>query len=119
MASTKSNTAILNQSLTDGGADVTSTTMTMTTSYGGSLSMALTNGGTGPTVPARLTVEISNDNSNWHTFAGPFNGSTTAGAAAEFVVIIPKEVLYCRVVAGGNTGQAVTALVNGAQVTAI
>lgn len=119
MATTKtSGTLVSAQNLAAAGADFTSSALSMTTDYGASLLVKLTNGATGPTVAARFQVEVSHDNSLYAVLYGPISGDVTANGQYKYPVTIPKWYKYARVVAGGNTGQAVTLDVTYAQITA-
>jgi hypothetical protein len=121
MATTKAFTAIWNgQSLTAGAGDTTSTAVTLDDGYGAALHVQLTNGGTGPTVPAQVQIEVSGDNSEWYDFGGPLIGTVTASDVVSWGGIdIPIGVEFLRLVAGSNTGQAVTVDADISEVTAI
>ena len=121
MATTKAFTAIWNaQSLTAGGGDTTSSAQTIDTGYGAAVHIKLTNGATGPTVAAQVQIETSGDNSEWYAMGGPLVGLTSNNGIASWGAIeIPIGVEYVRLVAGSNTGQAVTVDADISNVTAI
>lgn len=77
--------------------------------YGATLTVQVANGGTGPTVPASITVQVSSDNTTFVTWA-----LDTAGVAASttysFGYQLPPEIAYARVVIGSNTAQSVTGI---------
>lgn len=77
------------------------------TANGGLITAKITNGVTGPTVPATVTVYTSGDGVKFKYF-----NSATAGivgsTAYEFNFRIPKDVMYSRTDIGGNTAQSVT-----------
>jgi hypothetical protein len=104
--------------LTAGAADTTSSAIDMRTEYGATAVIKLTNGATGPTVPAQVQIQVSPDNSNWYNFGGDCVGSTTNNGIYQFMVDIPPG-FYVRSVAGSNTGQNVTARVELVRVTGI
>jgi hypothetical protein len=121
MAATKSATSIWSGvTLSASAANTTSSAQTLTTSYGSVVNISLTNGGTGPTTAAQVLIQVSADNSHWYDFGGPLVGSTTGSAAISWGGIeIPLGVQYLRLVAGSNTGQAVTVSADISQVTAV
>jgi hypothetical protein len=91
----------------------------MSTAMGGLLTGKITNGGTGPTVQATLTVHVAHDVSGsdpstaaagtvWKMLAGPFGGGTTAGAVSEWAIEIPLAAAAVQAEFSGNTGQNVT-----------
>ena len=110
MAATKTRTSIwASQSLTAGAGDTTSSAVTMTTGYGAALNIKLTNGATGPTIAAQVQIRVSNDNTTYWNFGGPLLGKTANSGVQEWGGIpIPAGVQYLKLVAGSNTGQAVT-----------
>lgn len=71
MATTKEVSAIWSaQTLTAGAGDTTSAAETIDTGYGAALHIKLTNGATGPTVPAQVQIEVSADNTEWYEHGG-------------------------------------------------
>lgn len=119
MPATKSNgTLVSAQTLTAGAADFTSNALSMTTDYGAALIISLANGATGPTIAARFTVEVSQDDSLYAPFYGPVSADVTANTTYKYAVTVPKWYRFARVVAGGNTAQNVTLNVTYAQITA-
>jgi hypothetical protein len=78
-------------------------------SWGACLHMKLTNGATGPTVPAQIQVEVSPNKIAWFKFGGIWMGSTAnSGIKSWGGIIIPMGTGYLRLVAGSNTDQNVT-----------
>lgn len=114
MAATKTETAIWTaQSLTAGGANTSSSWIDLSAAYGAQLSIKLTNGATGPTIAAQVQIQTANDyNAGSPTlpvnFGGAFVGGTTASEVDYLSVEVPFGVAAVRLVAGSNTGQAVT-----------
>lgn len=109
MATTKTARVLENGlTLTAGAGDDTGTALNLTDSYGGTLHLKLSNGGTGPTIGAQIQVETSADNSEWYSYGGALVGGLTASTAYSWNVDIPMGVMYIRTVQGSNTGQDVT-----------
>lgn len=110
MAATKTRTSIAAAvTMTAAAADVTSSAVTLTTGYGASLDLKLTNGGTGPTVAAQIQIQLSNDNTTYWNFGGPLIGKTSNSGVSSWAGIrIPIGAQYLKIVTGSNTGQNVT-----------
>jgi hypothetical protein len=121
MASTKAATAIWNgQSLSAGGGPTTSSAVNLTDGYGATVNIKLTNGATGPTTPAEVEVEVSEDNSEWYKtwyklIGGTANNEIVSVGAFE----VPPATQYLRLVATHPTGQAVTVDADLSELTAI
>lgn len=112
------------QSLTAGGADTNGSWIDLSTSYGAQIDFKLTNGGTGPTIAAQVQVQVANNyNAGSPTlpvnYGGPLIGSVTNSAVSQFSVEIPIGVEAVRLVAGSNTGQAVTVDADISSVTGV
>ena len=118
MAATKSHSAV-SATLTAGGADTVATGVDLTTVYAAAYLIKLTNGATGPTVPAQVQVQVSADNSNWYNHGGPLVGSTANSAVTSWVVELPPSALYARTTSGSNTGQVVSLNTEVAELTGI
>ena len=121
MASTKTATAIADGvTMTAGAGDVTHTAVNLDDGYGAALHVKLTNGGTGPTVAARVQVEVSADNSEWYDLGHPLIGNTdNSGVASWGGIAIPMGVEHLRLVSGSNTSQNVTLDADISEVTAL
>jgi hypothetical protein len=122
MAATKARTSIWSgQSLTAGAANTTSSAIDLSTGYGAQVDIKLTNGATGPTVAAQVQIQVAADTSGtlFVNFGGPLVGSTTASAVSSWSVEIPIGVNRLQLVAGSNTGQAVTLDADVSSVTGI
>src|SRR4051812_19948449 len=121
MALTKSNTNIWNgTTLTAGAGDTTSSAVDLTASYGASVSFKITNGATGPTIPAQVLIQTSPDNSNYYSFAGPFVSATGNSVVTSWGDIeLPLGTQYLKLVAGSNTAQNVTVQADVSKVTGI
>ena len=122
MAATKVRTSINSATvMTAGAGDVTGTAVDLSTGYGAQLDIKLTNGATGPTVPAQVQIEVANDTGGtlWVKYGGPVAGVTTASAVSSWSVDLPASVARVRLVSGSNTVQNVTLDADISQVTAI
>jgi hypothetical protein len=109
MAATKNlRTIIAAATSNTAGSTTTGTVFDLTTKYGGLLTAKITNGGTGPTVPAQVNIYTSGDNTNFKLFAA-LVGDSVAGSVNEWAVDIPAAAMYVRADVTGNTAQAVTA----------
>lgn len=79
--------------------------------YGLAGVLRVANGGTGPTIGASVAVQVrpnTSGGSDWRYWAGPFQAGIAASTNYEFPFSVPVEVAEARVIAFGNTGQAVT-----------
>lgn len=120
MAATKSVTVVHNDiTLTAGGGDTTSSAQNFTTEYSAMALIKITNGATGPTVPAQVQIQISADSSNWYDWGGALIGNVDNDEIYSFAVEFPIPVMYIRFVSGSNTGQNVTLRVELMEVTAV
>jgi hypothetical protein len=120
MATTKANTELHSSTtLTAGAGDTTSSSVNLIDGYGAGAFIRLTNGGTGPTVPAQVQVEVSFDDSSWIDFGGPLVGTSTNSDVIEWYVPIDKSVRYVRFVSGSNTAQDVTLDIDVTETTKI
>ena len=121
MASTKAVTALFQaETLTASEADETSALATLDDGWGATLHVKITNGATGPTIAAKVQIQVSADNSEWYDFGGPLVGSTVSSEVVSYGGIdIPIGVEYLRLLAGSNTGQAVTVDADISEVTAL
>lgn len=91
-------------------------TIDLEAAYGGTLTLKITNGGTGPTVQCTCNVLIAHNatlptaasaGADWKTIY-TFGGGTTAGAVTEMSLPIDASIMALEVEFTGNTGQAVT-----------
>ena len=121
----KSHTSIWSsQTLTAGSGNTNGSWIDLTGAYGASISVAITNGGTGPTVAAQVQIEVANDyNSGSPTLPVNFGGAFVANAAASAVSYVTADIPIgygaMRLVAGSNTGQNVTISADASVVTAV
>lgn len=125
MALTKSRSSIWSaQTLTAGAGNTTSSWIDLSAVYASQVDIALTNGGTGPTVVAQVQVQVANDyNAGSPTliasYGGAMLGSSTNSAVTYFSVDLPIGIEAVRLVAGSNTGQNVTVDADISKVTAL
>ena len=121
MATSKAVTVIHDDiTLTAAAGDTTSSGHDLQDSHASHVNIELTNGGTGPTIPAQVQVQVSDDDSNWFPFGGPFKGNTdNNGVEAWGGVELPPGTQYVRFVSGTNTGQDVTLRASVGEVTSV
>lgn len=122
MATTKANVAIVSaQALVAGDAypDYTSSSQAVTTDYGSTITMKLTNLGTGPTVPAQCEVQYSADGGTVWNRAALYIAGVTASTEYDFIHRVPPEISHFRVLAGNNTVQNVTFDADYGHITAV
>lgn len=124
-APTKSRTSIWSgQTLTAGAGNTTSSVIDLSATFESQIDIKLTNGGTGPTVPAQVQVVVANNyNAGSPTlltnYGGALVGTTTNSAVSYFSVTIPIGVAAVELIAGSNTGQNVTVDADISSVTGI
>ena len=113
MIPTKARTAIwTGQSLAAGAANTNSTWVDLSASFGASIAFRLTMG-SAPTAPAQVQVQVANGFNAGSpvlpvNYGAPFIGGTAASEVDQFTVEIPIGWAAVRLVAGSNTGSAVT-----------
>ncbi len=120
MATTKGVTAIWSGLTLTAGAGVTAATDVVVAGGSGcALHIKITNGGTGPTLPAQCDSQVSADDTEYYSMA-VVKGGVTSSAVYEWGGIpIDIGVEYVRLVSGSNTGQNVTIDADITEVTAI
>ena len=96
----------------------TGTALDLRTDLGLLVTAKVTNGATGPTVACTFRLETSNDNSTWFTY---FEATAQTGnnVVTQWAVTLGPEVMYCRSAFTGNTGQAVTVICHGQELTSL
>ena len=121
MALTKGVTSVwASQTLTAGAGDTTGMAVDTSNSYDTAISARITNGATGPTIPAQIQIEVSYDNSDWYAYGPALVGGTDNNGVYEWGAIdIPMAVQYVRPVGGSNTDQNVTVDFEVGEVTAV
>lgn len=118
MAATKTSSAILASVSNAAAGTKTSSTINLTTSYGGLVTGKVTNGATGPTLGCTMTLNVSPNGSTFYPWAAG-TAATANSAVTTFGFEIPLGALYANVVFTGNTAQSVTVEAQAEWVTAI
>ncbi len=114
------NVRTLHASASNAAAGTTyGTTWDLSTAFGGTIEARITNGGTGPTIPADFVVQISYDGgTTWRDFSRQTAG-VTAATSYDFAVEIPPSVKTARTSFQSNTAQAVTVEAFGHELTSV
>jgi hypothetical protein len=107
MSAVKSASTLQASATNSAGGTTTSTSVNLTTAYGATILAKVTNGGTAPTLPCAVTVNVSSDGTAWRQYAQQTAG-LAASSAYSMAFDLPITVMYAQVVFKGNTGQAVT-----------
>lgn len=121
MAATKARTSIwAAQTLTAGAGNTTSAAQDLSTTYGSQVDIQLTNGASGPTVPAQVQIQVANDVAGtlFVNFGGPLVAGVANSGVSSWSIDIPIGVARLRLVAGSNTVQNVTVDADISNVTA-
>jgi hypothetical protein len=74
---------------------------------GGEWGYKITNGSSAPTVGCTIVLQVSPDGSNWFDFYTA-SGNTSASGGGSGTVTMTRGVMYARMIAYGNTTNAVT-----------
>lgn len=107
MAATKTNTVVQASGTLTAGTPITSSVVTLTTYDFATVAALVTNGGTGPTLPAIVTIQVSMDNTTfWDAYV--FTAGTTLSTTYTFIQDLPAGVQYAKVKFSGNTAQNCT-----------
>ena len=114
---TKTPSTIIAAATSNAVSGTTRGTADMRSSYGGMLTIKITNGATGPTVQAvanilmshsdGATPEAASAGADWKTIFSVGNG-VTANTVGEWSMPIDPSINHIEVEITGNTGQAVT-----------
>lgn len=116
MAITKNARTIVAAGTSNAALGTTRGTLDLEASYGGFLTVKITNGGTGPTVGCTCNILVAHAStvpsagsagSDWKTIWS-FGGGTTAGVITEQSLPIDPSIMALEVEFTGNTDQAVT-----------
>jgi hypothetical protein len=122
MPAVKSRTSLWSaQTLTASSGNTTSSTINLTATYTSQVNIKITNGGTGPTIPAQCQVVVGNDSAPTlaTNFGGALIASNANSAITYFSVEIPPGIEAIYLVAGSNTGQNVTIDADISSVTSV
>ncbi len=107
MAASKSNTVLQTSGTLTAGTPITSSVVTLTTYDFATFVALVTNGATGPTLPAIVTIQISMDNTTfWNAYV--FTAGITASTTYTFVQDLPPGIQYMKVNFASNTAQNCT-----------
>jgi hypothetical protein len=114
---TKTPRTLIAASTSNAAGSSTRGTADLRTAQGGLLTVKVTNGATGPTVPATVNILVAHDagatptagaaGADWKTIWS-FAASTGNGVVTEQSVTIDPAVMHVEVEVTGNTAQAVT-----------
>lgn len=107
MSATKTNTVVQASGTLTAGTPITSSVVTATTSDFATVVALVTNGSTGPTLPAVVTIQVSLDNTTFFD-AYVFTAGTILSTTYNFVQDLPSGIQYFKVKFSGNTAQNVT-----------
>jgi len=109
MALTKSSAEVLASTSNSAGGTTTGSWINVTDAYEGTIWIKVTNGGSGPTVGLTARIDRADDGSGTNTYTlTSILHDTTNSSVGHYRVRLPEGVGYIRLVASGNTGQAVT-----------
>lgn len=93
---------------TAGGGDTTGSEQTVGTTFGGTATITITNGATGPTIGCTVKLQVREDSTGtWRNFFEKTAGVVNSGVYT-WNPTIPPGFYGIRTVFGGNTGQNVT-----------
>jgi hypothetical protein len=107
MAATKG-TAVLTASGTlTAGTPITSSAVNISAQDYATVTAVITNGGTGPTLPAIVTIQTSFDNTTFRSVMSQ-TANTVASAVNTFTFAIDPAVQYVKTNFAGNTAQNCT-----------
>lgn len=104
-------TVLASQSLAAGSTKAspgaTGSSVNCTGYYGGELTWKITNGSSAPGAPAIITFQASHDGSNWYDYY-TIGSDTVSSSVNSGAIVLDRGVMYLRVIAYGNTTNAVT-----------
>jgi hypothetical protein len=107
MAATKNKRTLLASTSIAAATPTDGTEIDLSTKYGGVLTVKLTNGGTGPTVPINAYVYIGGATTEKKLFA-KLLGDSVNSSVNEYAVDIPAGTMFLNITFKDNTAQAVT-----------
>ena len=119
MTATKNARAFQASASNAAGATATGTAVDLRTALGCTICGIITNGATGPTVACSMRVEISNDGTNFTIFSNEISAVGNNVITNMQPVILPPETMYARTIFTGNTGQTVTVIAYGHELTSV
>ena len=74
--------------------------------YGGELTFRILNGASAPTVPCTITFQVSHDGTKWFDYY-TVAGDSTANSDSTGAIILDRGIMYLKLIAYGNTVNAV------------
>lgn len=108
MAATKSAAKIWDGVSQAANGTTTSPAIDLRNFYSMALYIKVTNGATGPTLPAEVQIQVSADGTEWYNNGGALSSTLGNGIITQWGSIqLADAVNYARLVGSGNTGQAV------------
>lgn len=107
MTAAKGVAALTASSTLTAGTPITSSSASFTGQDFMTVTAIITNGTTGPTLPAILTIQTSFDNTTF-TNAYVFTAATTASTTYSFTQALDPAVQYVKTTFSGNTAQNCT-----------
>jgi hypothetical protein len=123
MALTKTAVAVLASTSVAAGSTkaspgATGSSINCSTYYGGELTYKITNGASAPTVPATVMFQSSHNGTNWYDYQ-VMAGDNVASSVVSGSLLLDSGVMYIRLIAYGNTTNAVTVEANLQAVTGL
>lgn len=128
MTPTKTARSIIAAGTSNAAAGTTRGTLDLRTTFGGLLTLKITNGATGPTVGCTANILVAHNagatpaaagaGADWKTLTSVTH-IVTANAVGEWAVELSQSVMHVEVEFTGNTGQAVTVEAQFSEVTSI
>ena len=125
---TKTARTLIAAATSNAAGSTTRGTADLRTAQGGMLTVKVTNGATGPTVPATVNVLIAHNagatptaasaGSDWKTIWS-FAASTGNNVVTEQSITIDPAVMHVEVEVTGNTGQAITCEAYLSEITSV
>lgn len=93
--------------------------LSLTTALGATVMAKVTNGGTGPTQGALVTLEVSSDGGTSLFEYAVVRAGTTNSGEYSWAWDLPASVSYVKVTIDDHTGQAVTGQVDASELTSV
>lgn len=118
MALTKASGTILASTSVSAGSTSTGSSVDLTAIYGGEFLWKITNGGSAPTTPPTMKIQVSPDGTNWYD-KYYVSGDTTASSVNSGSYPCPVGVMYARSVCTGGATNGSTFECLMEQVTAV
>lgn len=107
MAATKNKRTLLASTSVAAATPTNGTELDLSTKYGGLLTVKMTNGATGPTLPCNAYVYVGGATTEKKLFA-KLLGDSVNNSVNEYAVDIPASVMFLNITFQDNTAQAVT-----------